>query len=225
MVEFMNGLPKIGLRYLGTMVDWGGFVVLTNSLRPVNSKKDFEGMRVRTEENPSHMAVMNAMGASATPMPWGDVATALATKVAHAQFNAPLVIADNHLWDIQKYVSETNHIYNTLQWLVSDKWFKRQSQEHQEAILRAAKEAILYSRALAVHLNIGAVIESQKHGMVWNTLKPEALAELRQLSQAGYRTWAVEDYGLPASLLDAVKNEVDRLYKANGQSLANKYGS
>ncbi|UCF56288.1 MAG: TRAP transporter substrate-binding protein DctP, partial [Deltaproteobacteria bacterium] len=78
MASFMKGLLKIGLRYLGTMDDGGGFVVLTNSLRPLYSMEDFKGMRVRTEENPSHMAIMNAMGASATPMPWGDVATALA---------------------------------------------------------------------------------------------------------------------------------------------------
>ena len=224
MAEFMSGLPKIGLRYLGTMDDGGGFVVLTNSLRPVYSIKDFKGMRVRTEENPSHMAIMNAMGASATPMPWGDVATALATGTAHAQFNAPLIIAMSHLWDTQKYVSETRHIYNTLTWLVSDTWFQRQSKAHQEEILRSSRQAIIYSRSLAIHLSAGAIIAAKKHGMKFNTITPENIAELREKSQAGYRKWAVNDYGLKPSLLDSVKKEVDRIYSANGKNLMKKHG-
>ena len=224
MANFMKGLPKIGLRYLGTMDDGGGFVVLTNSLRPVYSMGDFKGMRVRTEENPSHMAIMNAMGASATPMPWGDVATALATKTAHAQFNAPAVIADNHLWDIQKYVSETRHIYNTLQWLVSERWYQRQSKKQQVEILRAAREAIHYSRSLAEHLSLKAVTKSKKHGMIWNSITPENIEKMRKASQAGYRRWAVEDYGLSADLLDSVSNEVDRINAAKGKELVRKYG-
>jgi TRAP-type C4-dicarboxylate transport system substrate-binding protein len=224
MANFMKGLQKIGLRYLGTMDDGGGFVVLTNSLRPVYSMKDLKGMRIRTEENPSHMAIMNAMGASATPMPWGDVATALATKTAHGQFNAPAVIADNHLWDIQKYVSETRHIYNTLQWLVSESWYQRQSKKHQIEILRAAREAIHYSRSLAEHLSLKAVIASKEHGMIWNSLTPENIEKMRKASQAGYRKWVVEDYGLTLDLLDSVKNEVNHIYAANGKELVRKYG-
>ena len=224
MTKFMEGLKKIGLRYLGTMDDGGGFVVLTNSLRPVYSMEDFKGMRVRTEENPSHMAVMNAMGASATPMPWGDVATALATGTAHAQFNAPAVIADNHLWDIQKYVSETRHIYNTLQWLVSENWFKRQSKENQFEILRASREAIDYSRSLATHLSLKAVVASKEHGMKWNTVTPENIEKMQKASLAGYKKWAVEDYGLSAELIDSVKNEVNSTQADIKKDLVMKYG-
>jgi len=224
MSNFMVGLKKIGLRYLGTMDDGGGFVVLTNSLRPVYSMEDFKGMRVRTEENPSHMAVMNAMGASATPMPWGDVATALATGTAHAQFNAPAVIADNHLWDIQKYVSKTRHIYNTLQWLISNKWFQRQSKGQQLEILQAAREAIDYSRSLATHLSLKAVQSSKKHGMKWNTVTPENIAKMQKASLAGYKKWAVEDYGLSAELIESVKNEVNSTQAAISKDLVKKYG-
>ena len=151
--EFMAGLPSIGLRYLGTSDDGGGFVALTNNLRPVYSPADFKGMRIRTEENPAHMAVMNAMGASAVPMAWGQVATSLATKVAHGQFNALSVAVFAKLWETQEYVTYLNHFYNTLTWVISEKWFKAQSPQHQQAIVEAAREAIKYSRGVAAYLS------------------------------------------------------------------------
>ncbi|MCZ6749841.1 MAG: TRAP transporter substrate-binding protein DctP [SAR324 cluster bacterium] len=223
MADFMGGLPEIGLRYLGTMDDGGGFVVLTNSLRPVYSKADLVGMRVRTEENPSHMAIMNAMGASATPMAWGDVIPALATQTAHAQFNAPVVIAAFNLWDVQKYVTYLNHIYNTLNWVVSETWFQAQSEAHRLEILRASREAILYSRALAAHLSIQAVEESKKKGMVVNTIAADDLAELRRMSLAGYREWAIDEFGLPAELVDGVRAEVARIHEELGRTYLRRY--
>jgi TRAP-type C4-dicarboxylate transport system substrate-binding protein len=222
--DFMNELPSIGLRYLGTMDDGGGFVVLTNSLRPVNSAADFKGMRVRTEENPAHMAVMNAMGASAVPMPWGQVATALATKAAHAQFNAPSIISWAKLWESQKYVTFLNHIHNTNTWVVSEKWFKAQSPKNQQAIIEAAREAIIYSRGVAAHLSELAVDESKKHEMEFNHITPENLAELKKLAQSGYRKWAVEEFGLKAELLDAVQNEVTSINKTMGDAMVKRYG-
>ena len=169
------------------------------------------------------MAIMNAMGASATPMAWGDVIPALATKTAHAQFNAPVVIAAFNLWDVQKYVTPLNHIYNTLTWVVSDPWFKRQSPEHREQILRAAREAILYSRAVAAHLSIEALAEAKKRGMVFNTVAPEAQAELRALAIAGYRKWAVGEFKLPEALVDGVRAEVGRIQKEMGTAFMKQY--
>ena len=222
--DFMGELPAIGLRYLGTMDDGGGFVVLTNSLRPVNSTADFKGMRVRTEENPAHMAIMNSMGASAVPMAWGQVATALATKAAHAQFNAPSIITWAKLWETQKYVTFLNHIYNTNTWMVSDKWFKTQSPQNQQAIIEAARAAVIYSRGIAAHLSELAVEESKKHGMEFNNVPPQNLAELKKMAQAGYRKWAVEDFGLKAELLDAIQNEVTGIQKMQGDTLMTRYG-
>jgi TRAP-type C4-dicarboxylate transport system substrate-binding protein len=222
--DFMGELPDIGLRYLGTMDDGGGFVVLTNSLRPVNSAADFKGMRVRTEENPAHMAIMNAMGASAVPMAWGQVATALATKTAHAQFNAPSIITWAKLWETQKYVTFLNHIYNTNTWMVSDKWFKAQSPQNQQAIIEAARAAVIYSRGIAAHLSELAVEESKKHGMEFNNVPSENLAELKKMAQTGYRKWAVDDFGLKAELLDAIQNEVAGIQKMQGDTLMTRYG-
>jgi len=221
--EFMGGLPSIGLRYLGTMDDGGGYVVLTNNLRPVYTPADFKGMRIRTEENPAHMAVMSALGASVVPMAWGQVATSLATKVAHGQFNAPSIISWAKFWETQEYVTFLNHIYNSLTWVVSDKWFKAQSPEHQRHIVEAAKEAIVYARGVAIHLSELAVAECKKHGMKFNHITPENMAKFKKMARAGYRKWAIEDFRLDAALLDSVQNEVARIQRELGGTLVNRY--
>lgn len=222
--DFMGGLQPIGLRYLGTMDDGGGFVALTNSLRPVKTPEDLKGMRVRTEENPAHIAAMSAMGASAVPMAWGQVVTSLATKTAHAQFNAPAVISWAKLWDVQKYVTYLNHFYNTNTWVVNDKWFKAQSPENQKAILEAAREAVVYARGAACHLADMSVELCKKNGMEFNYITPQAMAEFKKLGQAGYRKWATEQFGLKPELLDSVQKEVDGISKMLGDGYMLRYG-
>src|SRR5690606_25152594 len=71
--EFMRGaIEEAGLRYLGTFDDGGGFVAFTNNVRPIRTVDDIKGLRIRVEENPAHVATMKALGASATPLPWGE---------------------------------------------------------------------------------------------------------------------------------------------------------
>jgi TRAP-type C4-dicarboxylate transport system substrate-binding protein len=222
--RFMSGLPAAGLRYLGTMDDGGGFVVLTNNLRPVRKPEDFHGMRIRTEENPAHMAVMTAMGASTVPMAWGQVATSLATKVAHGQFNALSIVAFAKFWETQKYVTYLNHIYNTITWVVSENWFQAQKPEYQREIIMASREAIMYSRGLAAHLSGLAVDTCKKHKMKFNHITPANMAKFKKLAQEGYRKWAVDDFGLKASLLDAIQAEVDDLDRALKKTLPERYG-
>lgn len=221
--DFMGDLTSIGLRYLGTMDDGGGFVVLTNNLRPVHSPSDLKGMRIRTEENPAHMAIMDAMGASTVPMAWGQLATALATKTAHGQFNAPSIVAWAKFWETQSYVTFLNHIYNTNTWVVNDKWFKQQSQGHQEVIVQCAREVIIYSRGLATHLSALAVGQIKERGMKPNHITPKNMAEFSNLAQTGYRRWAVDKFGLSAELLESVQKEVGRIQKDIRNNMVNLY--
>src|SRR5690554_7087700 len=90
--DFMSGtVEQTDMRYLGTFDDGGGFVAFTNNERLIETVEDLEGLNIRTEENPGHVAIMRSLGASATPLPWGEVITALETGLADGQFNAPVL--------------------------------------------------------------------------------------------------------------------------------------
>ena len=60
--------------------------------------------------------------------------------------------------------------------------------------------------------------------MKWNTITPDNIDKMRTASLAGYRKWAIEDYGLSGELIDSVKKEVTVIYEANGKELVRKYG-
>jgi TRAP-type C4-dicarboxylate transport system substrate-binding protein len=90
--------------------------------------------------------------------------------------------------------------------------------------VRAAREATIYTRGLAAHLSELAVGECKKHGLKFNDITPENMAKFEKMAQAGYRKWAVEEFGLEASLLDSIQNEVARIHKELGTRLVKRYG-
>ncbi len=68
-----------GLKMIGFFPE--GFRNVMNSKRPVKSPADLKGMKIRVMENPIHVASLNAMGATATPISWNEVVTSLQTGV------------------------------------------------------------------------------------------------------------------------------------------------
>ena len=117
-----------------------------------------------------------------------------------------------------------NHIYNTNTWVVSDKWFKKQSPENQRMIIENARAAILYSRGMAAHLSELAVVEAKKQGMEINYIDAEEMAKFKQLATEGYRKWAVGDFGLNKQLLDDIDQEIARVNKAQNDEFYRRYG-
>ena len=89
-----------------------GFRCVTNSKGPVNSPADMKGMLIRTPENPVIMATMTAMGANPQPLAFNELYQALEQGTYDAQENPIPVIYNNNLYEVQAYLSVTNHIYS-----------------------------------------------------------------------------------------------------------------
>ncbi len=210
--EFMAGtIADSGLRYLGTFDDGGGFVAMTNSKHLIRTVEDFAGLNIRVEENPAHVATMRALGASATPLPWGEVATALATGLADGQFNAPVVSASFKLWEVNDYTTWTGHVYNTLAWMVSEEWLRKQTPEHQAVIVAAAREAIPIGHGIAAHLSVLGWAESCEHFKECHVLDDAERNRMRDVTRPAFKAWITDDFGIPAADVDAFWNEVDRV--------------
>lgn len=108
---------ETGLRLLG--VNAGGFYVLTNSERPVRTPEDMKGIKFRTMSVPSHIAMMESLGAAATPVPWDELYSALQTGVVEGQHNPIPIMAIGNLQEVQKYASLTNHMFGADWWVTS----------------------------------------------------------------------------------------------------------
>lgn len=134
---------KAGYDLLG-YADQGFRVMTTN--KKITKISDFRGQKIRTMEDPYHLAFWKALGASPTPMTFSEVYIGLQQGTIDAQENPYEVIVSNKLYEQQKYVFESNHLPHLISLIVSDKFMSGLTDEQQEIIQEAADTAKEYAR-------------------------------------------------------------------------------
>ena len=134
---------KGGYQLLG-IADQGFRVMSTN--KAVKSISDFKGQKIRTMENPYHLAFWKAIGANPTPMSFSEVYIGLQQHTIDAQENPYEVIVSNRLYEQQKYVVETNHLPHLITLIMNDDFFKNMPAEDQAILKEATATATEYAR-------------------------------------------------------------------------------
>ena len=127
-------LPAVGLVNLAYWEN--GFRNLTNSRKPVAKVEDFSGVKVRVMQNNIFLDTFKTVGANAVPMAFGEVFTALETKAIDGQENPFVTIDTSKFYEVQKYLSVTNHAYTPFLVLYSKQLFDKLSPEEQKALQR-----------------------------------------------------------------------------------------
>jgi tripartite ATP-independent transporter DctP family solute receptor len=125
-----------------------GFRCVTTSKIQVNSPADMKGLLIRTPENPVIMATMRALGANPQPLAFSELYMALQQGTYDAQENPIPVIYNNKLYEVQKNLSITNHIYSGMCFTIAESTWKKMSQNQQDIVAAAAKEAQEENRKL-----------------------------------------------------------------------------
>lgn len=115
-----------------------GFRCMTNSRRPIETPSDMQGLLIRTPENPVIMATMSALGANPQPLPFSELYAALRNGVYDGQENPVPVIYNNGLYEVQDYLSVTNHIYSGMCFTIRESVWEQLSAEQQEIVREAA---------------------------------------------------------------------------------------
>ena len=222
--KFMHGaIAESNLRYLGTFDDGGGFVAFTNNKHPIKSVEDIKGLRIRVEENPAHIATMKALGASATPLPWGEVHTALSTGLADGQFNAPGISKAYKLYDVNDYTTLSGHVYNTATLMVSEKWFQSLPEDYRIIVAQSAREAIKIGHGIAALQAIDGWAVSCKKFKECIVLSKEERSKMAALARPAWREWITTDFGIDGALVDELWLEVDRIAEAEKKMSATLY--
>ncbi|HTU02944.1 MAG TPA: TRAP transporter substrate-binding protein [Candidatus Sulfotelmatobacter sp.] len=117
-----------------------GFRHITTTKTPIRRPEDLKGLRIRVMENKVHQAAFRRLGADATPMAWGEVFTSLQQGLLDAQENPIPVIATFKLYEIQKYLSLTGHVYSPALVLMSKKSWDKLPPDLQKVLLDTARE-------------------------------------------------------------------------------------
>lgn len=137
--KIADGVNQIGLENLAMWEN--GFRDLTNNSVPVSKPSQLSGMKIRTMENSIHLAAWKAFGANPTPMAFTELFTALQQGTVDGQENPIGLIDSNKFYEVQKYISLTEHVYTPYCVLMNlDRW-NSLTKKQQDIIQRAMKEA------------------------------------------------------------------------------------
>jgi len=121
--------------------------------KPIKSPDDLKGLKLRTMQNPVHIAAFKQLGAAPIPMAWGEVFTGLGQGVIDAQENPVTIIYTNSLWEVQKYVTLTSHVYGPHAVLFSQAKWTQLTAEEQAQVKAAVTEATAYQRDVSAKLD------------------------------------------------------------------------
>lgn len=176
--EMLEEFPKRGLVALA----WGeqGFRQLTNSIRPVNTPEDAKGLKIRTTENPIHIAAFRELGILATPMAWPEVATALQQGTIDGQENPMSVIVSAKMSQLQKYLSLTAHVYGPALVLMSPSVYNGLSDDLKDTFKDAGVAAAQAMRDYVDQIEQSGIEQVKEEGMEVNTVDHEAFVQAVQ---------------------------------------------
>jgi TRAP-type transport system periplasmic protein len=142
-----------------------GFRHMTNSKRAVNAPEDLKGLKMRTMENPVHIAAYKGLGIVTTPMAFPEVFTALQQGTVDGQENPLPVIMSAKFDQVQKHLSLTGHVYSPAIFLMNKASFEKLSAADKQAFVDAAKEGTKANRARVDEDDSKGVAELRAKGM------------------------------------------------------------
>lgn len=194
----------IGLSY------WeNGYRQLTNSAKEVKSPADLKGLKVRTMENPIHLAAWKALGANPTPMAFGELFSAMQQKVVDGQENPWGTIYLQKFFEVQSYTTDTGHAYSPFVMMISKKYWDKLPADLQKVVRDAAWETRIENRKINRKWN-AEYLEKLKEKMKVTELTPEQRAEFQKAVQPVYAQFEKE---IGAELIAKVKAMVDEFQK------------
>lgn len=123
-----------------------GFRHFTNNVREVKSAADMKGLSIRVQEAPIWFALTDALGATATPVPFNELYTALQQGMVDGQENPVTSIATSRFNEVQKYMTLDGHTYAAQSMIMNKDFYDSLPAELQKAIDDAAAYAVVEQR-------------------------------------------------------------------------------
>lgn len=142
--EVLDSLTRAGFK--GLAFSENGFRNLTNDVRPVYSAKDVEGLKIRVMESTLHKELWKTLGANPTPMAW-PIYTELAQGAIDGQENPLWVMWVYKLFEVQKYLSLTRHVYSAHIDVANLEWFGSLPETTRRLLEDSMREAAKSQRA------------------------------------------------------------------------------
>jgi len=165
-------LLPIGLVGLG--YNDNGLRQVTNNIRLIEEPKDLKGIKIRVMENPVYIDLFKLLGANPTPMNFGEVYTALQQGTVDAQENGASLVYASKFYEVQKYMSLTNHVYSFNIIVANDKFFSNLPTDIQKIVVEGARKCLVTKqREFEAEQNSLYIEKLKEAGMKINDITPE----------------------------------------------------
>ncbi|CAM4011039.1 C4-dicarboxylate ABC transporter substrate-binding protein [Bordetella tumbae] len=146
--EIAADLEKSGFKVLAWTTNWGSRNVVTAN-KTINKPEDLKGLKIRTIQSPVYVETINAMGANATPMSFGEVYTAMQTGVLDGFEHGSAVVVTNKLYEVAKNIAITNHFLGPAVFACSMNEWNQLTDAQKKVVMEGAKLASDINRSLA----------------------------------------------------------------------------
>lgn len=200
--KLLAQLEEIGI--VGLAYWENGYRQLTNSAKSIQSPADVDGLKVRTMENPIHLAAWKTMGANPTPMAFGELFSAMQQKVVDGQENPWGTIYLQNFFEVQSFTTDTGHVYSPFVLMISKKFWDDLPEDLQKIVKDAAVQARDHNRKLNRQMN-AEYLEKLKDKMDVTILTPEQRAAFQEAVQPVYNQFAEE---IGKDLIEEVQRQV-----------------
>ncbi|WP_082714885.1 TRAP transporter substrate-binding protein [Falsirhodobacter sp. alg1] len=145
-----------------------------NSVHPINTPADVEGLKVRVMSNDLFVKMIEAMDGNATPMAFGEVYQSIRTGVVDgAENNTPSYESTNH-YEVAKYFSLTEHLIIPECLCMSKRSWDKMTPEQQEIVMQAGRDSAILQRQLWDEREKQSLEKIEAAGTIVNTVEDKA---------------------------------------------------
>ena len=185
-----------------------GFRNFTNSRKPVVTVDDLKGLKLRVIPNPLFMESFAALGTNPVPMAFPELYGALEAKAMDAQENPFSVVLTSKFFEVQKFLSVTNHVYTANPVVISRKTWDKLSPADQKLVKEAVQEAGAFQRKTSRDASSGARKELESRMQV-NDVPAATLARMRELTKPVGEKFAAS---YDQSVVNVYRAEIDKVH-------------
>jgi tripartite ATP-independent transporter DctP family solute receptor len=161
-----------------------GFRQTTSSKGAISTAKDMDGLKIRVPVSPLSISMFKGLGAAPASLQFSEVYSSLQTKIVDAQENPLPIIQVAKLYEVQKFCSLTNHIWDGYWFIANGRSWEKLPVDLKTIVARAINEAGLQQRDDIRKLNETVVTDLQSKGLTIN--RPAADSFRAKLREAGF---------------------------------------
>jgi tripartite ATP-independent transporter DctP family solute receptor len=180
-------IKKAGLEVMDKIWD-NGFRQTTSSTRPINGPDDLKGFKIRVPVSPLWTSMFKAFDAAPASINFSEVYSALQTKIVEGQENPLAIISTAKLYEVQKYCSLTNHMWDGFWFLANRRAWEKLPADVRTIVAKNINAAGINERGDVAKLNANLQQELAAKGLIFN--QPTTAPFREKLRTAGfYAEW------------------------------------